>query len=104
MGETLSGAHARESIAGDSAAVSSQMLENAKVTTAFLKSLSHPVRLVILCRLAEGKTSVGELETLVGVPQAVRACVSGGIVAAYLSDSHTPEQQPGQHSNYRNNH
>ncbi|MCB1459724.1 MAG: winged helix-turn-helix transcriptional regulator [Nitratireductor sp.] len=70
MGETLSGAHARESIAGDSAAVSSQMLENAKVTTAFLKSLSHPVRLVILCRLAEGKTSVGELEALVGVPQA----------------------------------
>lgn len=46
------------------------MLENAERTTQFLKSLSHPARLVILCRLAEGGVNVGELETMLGVPQA----------------------------------
>ena len=51
-------------------AVSSQMMENAERTTQFLKSLSHPSRLVILCRLAEGGSSVGELEEMLGVPQA----------------------------------
>ncbi len=47
-----------------------RMLHNAQRTGEFLKSLSHPVRLVILCRLAEGGASVGELETLLDVPQA----------------------------------
>ena len=70
MGTTLPGAEAHENAIGSSPAVSSHMLENAEHTTAFLKSLSHPVRLVILCRLAEGEASVGELEALVGVPQA----------------------------------
>lgn len=46
------------------------MLENAERTTAFLKSLSHPTRLIILCRLAEGKARVNELESTLGVPQA----------------------------------
>lgn len=47
-----------------------QMLASAELTTVFLKSLSHPVRLVILCRLAEGKARVGELESLLDIPQA----------------------------------
>jgi len=51
-------------------AVSSQMLENAERTTQFLKSLAHPSRLVILCRLAETGASVSELEAMLGVPQA----------------------------------
>lgn len=46
------------------------MLDNARKTTDFLKSLSHPTRLMILCRLAEGPTSVGELEAMLRVPQA----------------------------------
>lgn len=47
-----------------------QMLRNAQRTGEFLKSLSHPIRLVILCRLSEGGASVGELETLLDIPQA----------------------------------
>ncbi len=54
----------------DSMAISGQMLENAEKTTQFLKSLAHPTRLVILCRLAEGRMSVGELESMLGAPQA----------------------------------
>ncbi len=46
-----------------------QMLDNAKQTAAFLRSLSHPSRLVILCRLAEGPARVNELETALEIPQ-----------------------------------
>ncbi len=45
------------------------MLENALRTTEFLKALSHPARLVILCRLAEGPLTVGELEEFLQLPQ-----------------------------------
>lgn len=45
------------------------MLEGAKQTTVFLRSLSHPSRLVILCRLAEGPARVNELETTLAIPQ-----------------------------------
>jgi DNA-binding transcriptional ArsR family regulator len=45
------------------------MLENAEKTTEFLKALSHPARLVILCRLAEGPLTVGELESFLELPQ-----------------------------------
>ena len=45
------------------------MLAKAEVTTAFLKSLSHPARLVLLCRLCEGHATVGELEEFVDLPQ-----------------------------------
>ena len=47
----------------------SDMLQNAQKTTEFLKALSHPARLVILCRLAEGPVSVGELEDFLQLPQ-----------------------------------
>lgn len=47
----------------------SDMLQNAQRTTEFLKALSHPARLVILCRLAEGAVSVGELEDFLQLPQ-----------------------------------
>ena len=50
--------------------VSGKMLENATLTTQFLKTLAHPARLVILCRLAEGGINVRELETMLGLPQA----------------------------------
>lgn len=51
-------------------AASARMMENAERTTRFLKSLAHPSRLVILCRLCESGASVGELEAMLGVPQA----------------------------------
>ena len=46
------------------------MLASAERAAVFLKSLSHPVRLVILCRLAEGPARVYELENLLEIPQA----------------------------------
>lgn len=46
------------------------MLVKASVTTQFLKSLSHPARLVLLCRLAEGSATVGEMEATLNLPQA----------------------------------
>lgn len=45
------------------------MLDNAQRTTEFLKALSHPARLVILCKLAEGALTVGELEEFLELPQ-----------------------------------
>lgn len=47
-----------------------QMLEKATITTLFLKAVSHPARLVLLCRLAEGPATVGEMEEMLGLPQA----------------------------------
>lgn len=46
------------------------MLAKAAVTTELLKALSHPARLVLLCRLAEGPANVGELEAMLKLPQA----------------------------------
>ncbi len=48
---------------------SGEMLENLQRTTDFLKSLSHPARRVILCRLAEGPACVGELEAVLSIQQ-----------------------------------
>jgi DNA-binding transcriptional ArsR family regulator len=47
-----------------------QMLGKATTTTLFLKALSHPARLVLLCRLAEGPATVSEMEAMLGLPQA----------------------------------
>lgn len=48
---------------------SSHMLDNAQRTTLFLKSLAHEGRLIILCRLAEGPATVGELEQVLSIRQ-----------------------------------
>ena len=42
---------------------------NARRASALLKAMSNERRLLILCYLAEGEKSVGELETVVGVSQ-----------------------------------
>ncbi|KPQ06693.1 MAG: putative transcriptional regulator [Rhodobacteraceae bacterium HLUCCA12] len=47
-----------------------QMLAAVEQGSAFLKSLSHPTRLAILCRLIEGPAHVRHLETLLSLPQA----------------------------------
>lgn len=46
------------------------MSENAAKATAFLKTLGHEGRLMILCHLHAGERSVGELEQLLGMRQA----------------------------------
>jgi len=43
---------------------------NAANAAAFLKTLAHEGRLMILCHLESGEKSVGELETLLGIRQA----------------------------------
>ena len=46
------------------------MAARAGEAAAFLKSLAHEGRLMILCHLATGERSVGELEQLLGLRQA----------------------------------
>ena len=46
-----------------------ELQDNARRAAAMLKAMSNPSRLVILCQLAEGERSVGELEALVGISQ-----------------------------------
>jgi DNA-binding transcriptional ArsR family regulator len=47
----------------------SQMQRNAQRASALLKALSNENRLMILCKLAIGEWSVGELEEVVGLSQ-----------------------------------
>ena len=46
-----------------------RMLDNAKRASEFLKALAHESRLLILCILAEGEKSVGELEEILDLRQ-----------------------------------
>lgn len=46
-----------------------ELEENARHAAGILKAMSNPARLVILCQLAEGERSVGELERTVGLSQ-----------------------------------
>src|SRR6185503_8640797 len=46
-----------------------KMVENATRASDFLKALAHESRLMILCILAEGEKSVGELEEILNLRQ-----------------------------------
>ncbi len=46
-----------------------QMAQNAEDASEFLKALAHKSRLLILCILAEGEKSVGDLEALLAQRQ-----------------------------------
>lgn len=46
-----------------------ELQDNARRAAGLLKAMSNPSRLVILCQLAEGERSVGELEDEVGLSQ-----------------------------------
>lgn len=46
-----------------------ELQARAKRATGLLKAMSNPVRLMVLCQLAEGEKSVGELERVVDVSQ-----------------------------------
>lgn len=48
----------------------SEMAGNARNAAAFLKTLAHEGRLMILCHLGSGEKSVGELEGLLEIRQA----------------------------------
>lgn len=51
------------------AARMAELQKNARHAAGLLKAMSNPARLVILCQLAEGERSVGELERVVGLTQ-----------------------------------
>lgn len=45
------------------------LMRDARRATDFLKSLSNPHRLVVLCLLCEGERNVGEMEMALGIRQ-----------------------------------
>jgi DNA-binding transcriptional ArsR family regulator len=45
------------------------LIESARIATAFLKALANENRLLVLCHLTEGEKSVTELEQLIGIRQ-----------------------------------
>ncbi len=45
----------------------SRMARHAEEAAGLLKSLAHPARLLVLCRLAEGEASVSELQQIAGL-------------------------------------
>jgi DNA-binding transcriptional ArsR family regulator len=51
------------------AARMAELQDNARRAAGLLKAMSNPSRLVILCQLAEGERSVGNLEEEVGLSQ-----------------------------------
>lgn len=64
-----------------------RMIENATRASGFLKALAHESRLMILCFLADGEKSVGELEQLLNlrqptVSQQLARLRSDGLVSA----------------------
>ena len=46
-----------------------ELQRNARRIASLLKAMSNPARLIILCQIAEGERSVGELERAVGLSQ-----------------------------------
>jgi ArsR family transcriptional regulator, virulence genes transcriptional regulator len=44
-----------------------EMAQHAQEAAALLRALAHPARLLVLCRLVQGETSVGELQPLTGL-------------------------------------
>lgn len=47
----------------------SQLKKRSEEVSSLLKQLSHPQRLLILCGLAEGEMSVGDIERICGASQ-----------------------------------
>ena len=44
-----------------------EMSRHADEAAALLKALAHPARLLVLCQLVEGESSVGELQPITGL-------------------------------------
>ena len=59
-----------QSVEKMSAATTTAMATSASDAAAYLKTLAHEGRLMILCHLGAGEKSVGELEDLLGIRQA----------------------------------
>jgi DNA-binding transcriptional ArsR family regulator len=62
-------AHRKTALPASIAGRLKELQSNAKRAAPLLKAMSNPTRLVILCKIAEGERSVGELEKQVGLTQ-----------------------------------
>ena len=49
--------------------VDTELMDNAKRASEFLKVMANENRLIILCALAQGEKNVGELEEILGIRQ-----------------------------------
>ena len=78
-------------------AAPADMAERARDAAAFLNTLAHEGRLMILCHLATGERSVGELETLLGLRQ---AAVSQ-MLARLREEGHVATRRDGKVIYYR---
>ncbi len=68
--ETAASPMPEETLAGLPAMAPDDMADRAAEAAAFLKTLAHEGRLMILCHLGTGEKSVGALETLLSMRQA----------------------------------
>ena len=67
-----------------------EMKSNCKSVAAILKAISHPQRLMLLCHLADGEKTVGELEVLCGGSQ---SAISQFLKLMKLEDMLTSEKR-----------
>lgn len=77
--------------------LTADFVANAREASEFLKALAHQGRLVILCQLAEGEKSVGEIEELLGLRQ---SAVSQQL-ARLKADRLVETRREGKHIFYR---
>jgi DNA-binding transcriptional ArsR family regulator len=68
----------------------SQMKNNCDNVAAILKAIAHPQRLMLLCHLADGEKTVGELEKLCGGSQ---SSISQFLKLMKLEDMLTSEKR-----------
>lgn len=69
------------------------MQQRASEVAGLLKTLSHPVRLMLVCTLVEGEYAVGELETLTGVGQPTLSQQLGVLRAAGIVQTRRDAKQ-----------
>lgn len=66
----MRGVDAMDQVTADPAPDADRMAKAAGEAAAYLKSMGHEQRLMILCHLASGERTVGEIEALLGARQA----------------------------------
>lgn len=71
----------------------SELGRKSEGVAALLKQLSHPQRLVILCSMAEGEKSVGEIEEISGASQSAVSQFLKGMKLEGLVDSRRDGKQ-----------
>lgn len=71
----------------------SNLKRNSEDVVALLKQLSHPQRLLILCSLAEGEKSVGDMEKACGASQSAVSQFLKGMRLAGLIEARREGKQ-----------